>query len=230
MGWSLEERGAWFTLVMTNWIEGSLPSDQTALARLLRVDAAAMRGLWSAIGSRFIPHLDFPGRLTSPRLEVERERAVGLVTKRSAAGTKGAIARWNKGKQHHSKRIANAGTAHPDRTRVPLYPDPDPASDPDPDSAGQPKPETLAGESVNLRAFRERLTAALNLPSLIAIAPPLQQAAVIVIFEKHLAAAGPDILLNDCVYLAGKSTTGTPGSLKWFVGWLKAYPLTGVAP
>jgi hypothetical protein len=112
-GWTIEERGAWFTLVLVCWREGSIPGDQTSLAKLLHVDGGGMRSLWSAIGSRFIEHLDHPGRLTSPRLEMEREEAERLVSKRAEAGKRGATSRWSKGNQRHSNRmrLSSAGNA-----------------------------------------------------------------------------------------------------------------------
>jgi hypothetical protein len=93
-GWDISERGAWFTLVLVAWREGSIPSDQSAIARLLHVDGGAMRGIWSAIGSRFVEHPDYPGRLTSPRLEEEREEAIALHAQKSKSGKAGAISRW----------------------------------------------------------------------------------------------------------------------------------------
>lgn len=104
-GWAVDERGAWFTLLLTAWREGSIPGDMASLARLLHVDASAMRSLWSAIGDRFIPHPDVPGRLTSPRLEMEREEAEKLREKKSEAGKRGATSRWETEKRRHSKRM-----------------------------------------------------------------------------------------------------------------------------
>jgi uncharacterized protein YdaU (DUF1376 family) len=105
-GWSVDERGAWFTLLLVAWREGSIPSDETSLAKLLHVDSSAMRALWSAIGSRFVEHLDFPGRLTSPRLEMEREAAEKAYNQKVAAGKLGATSRWSKTKRKHSGPIA----------------------------------------------------------------------------------------------------------------------------
>jgi uncharacterized protein YdaU (DUF1376 family) len=104
-GWTVDERGAWFTLILIAWREGSIPGDQTSLAKLLHVDGPAMRSLWSAIGSRFVEHPDYPGRLTSPRLEKEREKAEQLAEKRGEAGKRGATSRWDKEKSKHGKRI-----------------------------------------------------------------------------------------------------------------------------
>jgi uncharacterized protein YdaU (DUF1376 family) len=104
-GWSIEERGAWFTLLLIAWREGSIPSDQPSLAKALHVDANAMRLLWSAIGDRFVPHLDVQNRLTSPRLEMQREEAQKLAAKRSGAGKRGATSRWAKRKRRDGKRM-----------------------------------------------------------------------------------------------------------------------------
>jgi hypothetical protein len=93
-GWDISERGAWLTLILVAWREGSIPSDQHSIAKLLHVDGSAMRGIWSAIGSRFVEHLDYPGRLTSPRLEEEREEARALHAQKVKAGKTGAISRW----------------------------------------------------------------------------------------------------------------------------------------
>lgn len=104
-GWDVDERGAWFTLVCVAWREGSIPGDQGSLARLLHVDGSRMRLLWSAIGDRFTPHPDYPGRLTSPRLEMEREDAERVSERKSAAGRKGATSRWETAKRENGRRM-----------------------------------------------------------------------------------------------------------------------------
>ena len=93
--WTHEQRGVWLTLVLHAWVNGSIPASEVALARILHVDATAFRSLWDAIGDRF-EHLNNlpPDRLSSPRLEREREE----VLERSEAGKKGAKHRWSKGK------------------------------------------------------------------------------------------------------------------------------------
>jgi hypothetical protein len=96
-GWNQEERGAWFSLLLVCWREGSIPSDLSSLGRLLHLDGTDMRRVWSAIGSRFVEHLDHPGRLTSPRLEMEREEAERLFQKKSEGGRAGAMdSRWDR--------------------------------------------------------------------------------------------------------------------------------------
>jgi len=105
-GWDVMERGAWFTLLLVCWREGSIPGDQQSLAKLLHLDASAMRAAWSAIGSRFVGHPDAPGRLTSPRLEKEREVARALHSAKSGAGKKGARSRWDKIKKRNGRAMA----------------------------------------------------------------------------------------------------------------------------
>lgn len=103
--WSCEERGAWLTLICLCWNDGDIPESQTVLGRLLHLDAVAMASAWSAIGDRFSPVPGKPGRLMSPRLEEERDKAVDLARKRSEAGLAGANARWDEENRKNSKRM-----------------------------------------------------------------------------------------------------------------------------
>lgn len=69
---SLAERGVYITLICKCWIEGSLPSDVTALARLCGTPIGAFRRLWPAVEPCF--RLAVNGRLTHARLEHERKK------------------------------------------------------------------------------------------------------------------------------------------------------------
>lgn len=104
-GWNCEERGAWFSLILLAWKDGSIPADEPSLARVLHLSHSDFRRIWSAIGSRFVESPDIPGRLTSPRLEAEREKALATHAKRSRAGAEAIKARWEKEKAKHTKRI-----------------------------------------------------------------------------------------------------------------------------
>jgi hypothetical protein len=110
--WTMEERGVWFTLVLQCWTDGSIPAGVTALARFLHMDTGEVTRIWSAIGDRFSPHPTEPGRLVSPRLEEEREKALAIASQRSDAGTKGATSRWNKPKRQHGKRMRPPSQPH----------------------------------------------------------------------------------------------------------------------
>lgn len=102
-GWNIEERGAWLTFLLANWNDGDIPASQTELARMIRVGSGDMARIWSAIGDRFVEVPSRPGRLWSPRLEEERDKAESLSRKRSVVGKKGATARWNTGKRRNGK-------------------------------------------------------------------------------------------------------------------------------
>lgn len=90
--WNVSERGAWLTLVLHAWVNGSIPSERDALARIVHMPPRAFDTVWRAIGDRFVAHPDADGRLTSARLEIEREKAQA----RASAGKAGATSRWNK--------------------------------------------------------------------------------------------------------------------------------------
>lgn len=90
--WTVAERGAWFSLLLHAWVNGSIPSDLPSLARLVHVSAKQMSALWAVIGDRFVEHPGAPGRLTSERLETERDEALA----KSNAGRRSAAARWGR--------------------------------------------------------------------------------------------------------------------------------------
>lgn len=89
--WTCEERGAFFTLLMHAWVNGSIPSDHGELARILRLRKDSFARVWKAIGCRFVTTQTPLGvRLTNTRLEVERESALA----KSDAARKSAEAKW----------------------------------------------------------------------------------------------------------------------------------------
>jgi hypothetical protein len=101
--WSMEERGAYLTLMCMAWKEGSIPSSYSDLAKLVRLDASDMNRLLSGIRSRFNPHPTDPSRLIAPELDAQRDANKVLSDKRAKAGKAGADGRW-----------------HPDGKRIPL--------------------------------------------------------------------------------------------------------------
>jgi uncharacterized protein YdaU (DUF1376 family) len=119
-GWTMEERGAWFTLIVHAWREGSIPSDQQSLGRLCHCDSQAMRALWSAIGDRFVEAPGKPGRLVSPRLERERDEGKERLQRAKEAGSSGASKRWGKGKRGNSDPIATLSQPDSDPNATPM--------------------------------------------------------------------------------------------------------------
>ncbi|HYG67871.1 MAG TPA: hypothetical protein VD838_09435, partial [Anaeromyxobacteraceae bacterium] len=49
-------------------------------------------------------------------------------------------------------------------------------------------------------------------------------AVVVPFFEAQLRAIGTEALVTECCDLATRSRSGTPGSLAWFVNWLRRLP------
>lgn len=73
---SLDELGAYFLLIMTQWVNGSVPSDMRVLARLLRnQDPEMMERIWQALAPCYREHPTMPGELIQGRVEEERETA-----------------------------------------------------------------------------------------------------------------------------------------------------------
>jgi uncharacterized protein YdaU (DUF1376 family) len=218
-GWSLEERGAWFTLILHNWLEGSIPSDMTSLGRLLHLEHGAMRGVWSAIGSRFIPHPDKPGMLTSPRLEIERECAREMAIKRSKAGIKAITARWNKEKAKHTKRIRNVYDDDTKSVRSDTKPDTDPDNQIQTQIQveRQPTKDRLAGLDDGLMSVAKRLGDHFGRGGPLGVGK--DWAKVSSSFGRWLSTVGEDFLVAECIRLATEKDVA-PSNLSWWPGWL----------
>lgn len=119
-GWTMAERGAWFTLIVHAWREGSIPADQQAISRLCHVDGVAMGTLWAAIGDRFVASPDKPGRLVSPRQEREKEDGAERLRKAKEAGSSGATKRWGSGKRGNGVAMATPSQPHGDPNAHPM--------------------------------------------------------------------------------------------------------------
>jgi hypothetical protein len=82
----------------------------------------------------------------------------------------------------------------------------------------------LAGGERRLLVFRQSLAERLSLPAPLGIGGD-DPAAVVAFFQQQRESVGDDALLTECCDLAKKSTSGTPSTLSWFVGWLKKLPM-----
>jgi len=224
-GWSVEERGAWFTLLLHAWREGSVPSDQSSLARLLHVDASAMRSLWSAIGDRFVEHPDHPGRLTSPRLEKEREAGQEMLARKSAAGKVGATSRWDKKNKRYGSRMAAASEGNADTMRIDGASGQHSAGKPQGSNSTESPPppiQTKAQHQAAQAPLAQALLDALSAAgwSLTHAAPDKRA-----VLEAALATAGTEpacaLVRGDLDARAAKEQE-TPGSLGFYVGDLVA--------
>jgi uncharacterized protein YdaU (DUF1376 family) len=90
---TLEERGAYITLLCIAWTENGIPDDHGRLARVLHLTPRKFASIWEGIGACWEPTED--GRLVSPRMEKVREEARAKSKAASKAGKAGAKARWS---------------------------------------------------------------------------------------------------------------------------------------
>ena len=105
----LDELGAYFRLILTQWVNGSVPEDIRALARLLHRDVETMERIWEALKGCYRPHPELAGELVQGR--VEEERAVALA--RLAGSSKGGTVRAQKVREkklRRGKKSAAEGT------------------------------------------------------------------------------------------------------------------------
>jgi uncharacterized protein YdaU (DUF1376 family) len=93
MAMTLEERGAYITLLCIAWTENGIPADHTKLARVLHLSTARFKRVWSAVEGCW--ESDGNGRLISPRMEKVRAEAKAKSNAASQAGKAGAKARWS---------------------------------------------------------------------------------------------------------------------------------------
>jgi|ERR1044072_1202738 uncharacterized protein YdaU (DUF1376 family) len=89
---TLEERGAYITLLCIAWTEQGIPDDHKKLAKVLRVSPRRFADIWEAMAVCW--EADGAGRLVSPRMEIIRKEMRGRSTAAKEAGVKGARARW----------------------------------------------------------------------------------------------------------------------------------------
>jgi uncharacterized protein YdaU (DUF1376 family) len=89
---NLEEQGAYVRLLCHQWLEGSVPAEIPALARLCGVAPAKMKRLWVCIAPKFQATPD--GRLVNERLERARKDTEEWKATQAEAGRRGAEKRW----------------------------------------------------------------------------------------------------------------------------------------
>lgn len=85
-GMSLQERGAYITLICLCWQERTLPADMTRLARMVGLPTRTFTRLWRALEPCFRVSGDDTSRLIHPRLEKEREKQDAYRQRQSHAG------------------------------------------------------------------------------------------------------------------------------------------------
>jgi uncharacterized protein YdaU (DUF1376 family) len=91
---SLEERGAYITLLCFCWNEQAIPSSPDKIARILGVKPSRMAKLWPALSHCFVA--SYGDRLVHPRLQKEREKQEKFREKMRVAGARSGVSRRGK--------------------------------------------------------------------------------------------------------------------------------------
>jgi uncharacterized protein YdaU (DUF1376 family) len=88
---TLEERGAYITLLAWSWDNGPVPKNEQKIARILSVSGSKSRRVFAAIVDRF---LLTPEGYVSERLELVRAEKAAFLDAKSRGGKAGMAKRW----------------------------------------------------------------------------------------------------------------------------------------
>jgi uncharacterized protein YdaU (DUF1376 family) len=99
---SLQERGAYITLICVCWTQGTLPDDKARLARLCGVPVHAFGRMWPALEPCF-RKARTAGVLVHPRLERERDKQADFRRRQSDKGKASAANRKATGNEPRLK-------------------------------------------------------------------------------------------------------------------------------
>jgi uncharacterized protein YdaU (DUF1376 family) len=147
---ALDERGLYVECLLHQWIEGSLPDDAKAIARLVRARPAAVRRCWPAVRAHFRVRTD--GRLVNDRLEEIRGEQLGREAKRSAAAAKAATKRWDRSRALRSQSDGNADAMRP---QCPTEPNTEPEPKEKEEGAPPPSAAGAAPPPANMSTFAQ---------------------------------------------------------------------------
>ena len=92
--WTCTQVGIYIRLLMYEWVNGSIPSRVSDLARIARIDVRNMQRLWPAVlAKKFVPLTNTAGTemLINPRLEREREKQQNYRKSQEESGRRGGI-------------------------------------------------------------------------------------------------------------------------------------------
>jgi uncharacterized protein YdaU (DUF1376 family) len=84
---SMAERGIYITLLCSCWLDGSLPTDLTAIAETLHIKDAQFRKLWAHVLHECF--VERNGRLVNVRLESERKKQADYRRKQKENASRG---------------------------------------------------------------------------------------------------------------------------------------------
>ncbi len=108
---STVELGACLRLLCIQWLDGFIPDDVGFLARLCRLDAAAMADVWVML-SGFFPVVE-PGKRANRYMRAERDKVVANLERKSDEGIRAARKRWDKAEQQRNGEPHGSPHAEP---------------------------------------------------------------------------------------------------------------------
>lgn len=105
--WQADEVGVYTRLLLTQWVNGSLPADINRLARIAGVPGEVMAKVWLTVGCKFVD--DGYGNLVNLRMEKSRSDKEAYLRSQSEKGKKSAAARKNKQKINRGSNSVATG-------------------------------------------------------------------------------------------------------------------------
>jgi uncharacterized protein YdaU (DUF1376 family) len=102
MGWTAEERGHYIVLLITQWEQGSVPTDPERLEMI----SPGVARCWGTLSTKFPAGKD--GAMRNIRLEEHRAKATALAKGRAEKAARAAQARWGR----DAPSIAQASPKH----------------------------------------------------------------------------------------------------------------------
>jgi uncharacterized protein YdaU (DUF1376 family) len=102
---TLEERGAYITLLAWSWEHGPVPDDMKRIAAILGTSLSVARRVFAEVSTRWMLA---DGGWTNRRLEATRARHEQFAEAQSERGRSGATARWRKQCSSNASAIAQA--------------------------------------------------------------------------------------------------------------------------
>ncbi len=108
---SNEAVGCYIKLICHGWLEGAIPSDINAIARLCFCHSEKMATLWEEIKPCYTTHPKDATKLIHPRLEKERKKQGENKKKLTSAGKRGAKARWQSHTDRKETALAKNGSS-----------------------------------------------------------------------------------------------------------------------
>lgn len=93
--WTVEEVGIYWRLLLSEWVNESIPNDEKRLARIVGCSLKKFQKSWSTILIKFIPNGD--SRFQNPRMEEVRENQRKYSQRQAEKGKQSARLRFNRG-------------------------------------------------------------------------------------------------------------------------------------